>query len=64
MTDLELTDYGWNCVTPCGQDGLYNRRSWCHIDNAWDFCQPSHTGQFYSNLQLPMLNEYQILASV
>ena len=47
--DPEVTDNGLACVTPCGQDGLYEGQYWCHTSDTsdtWDFCNPQYKGQF------------------
>jgi len=36
--DFDVTDNGDHCATPCGQDGLFRGRYWCHTFDAWDFC--------------------------
>merc|ERR1711935_36065 len=41
VADIEVTDNGIKCVTPCGQDGLHEGRYWCHTSDAtdtWDYC--------------------------
>merc|ERR1711935_1197360 len=38
VADIEVTDNGIKCVTPCGQDGLFEERYWCHTADAWDYC--------------------------
>ena len=50
--DIELTDNGAACKTPCGQDGLFKDRYWCHTSDSWDFCTPKHHGQFISYLAM------------
>ena len=48
--DLEVTDNGAYCETPCGQDGLFEERYWCHTSDSWDFCTPQYYGEFFTIL--------------
>lgn len=36
--DIGITDNGIHCETPCGQDGMFEGRPWCHTFDSWDFC--------------------------
>ena len=35
FTDVEIPE---RCITPCGQDGLYEDHYWCYTTNSWRFC--------------------------
>ena len=55
LLGFEVTDNGVECVTPCGQDGLYEERYWCHTSDSWDFCSPQYKGQFLARVTLVTL---------
>ena len=46
--DVEVTESGLECDTPCGQDGLNEGRYWCHTADpldTWGYCEPKGVGK-------------------
>ena len=51
FSESETTEHGWECVTPCGQEDLYNGKNWCHISedtDDWIYCDPQLNGECFS----------------
>ena len=50
LLGFENSDNGLKCITPCGENGLYEERYWCNTNNKWDYCEPKSTGDIFKSI--------------